>query len=101
MRTLWLIVISCFTLLAGCTNHDQRKETLEKLDRELGKQEQIVKMQTLYQQVEYVRIKFGDTDADNYLRCKASPPTEKKSQDMCAQLDAKVKQALAASSEKW
>lgn len=101
MRTLWLIVISCFTLLAGCTNHDRRKETLEKLDSELRKQEEIIKAQTLYETVKYVRIKFGEQDADTYLRCKTSPPTEKKNQDKCARLDAKVKQARATPSEKW
>lgn len=101
MRMLWLTAIFSFTVLAGCTNDDHRKQTLEKLNRELDKQEQIIKTQTLYEEVKYVRIKFGDTDADTYLRCKTSPPTEKKNQDKCARLDAKVKQALAAPSEKW
>lgn len=69
---------------------------MEKLDRELQRQDEIVRRQFLYQRVEYVRIKFGDAEADTYLECKASPPAEKKRQDKCARLETKVQQALAA-----
>lgn len=98
---IWLSALFFALLIAGCTDHGiETQEASEKAHRQWAESQIELKQKILDEEVKYVRIRFGEVDAQMYHLCKTHPPTERKNQDKCTRLDAKVKKALAAD-QKW
>jgi len=92
-----IVLLICVGLLViGCgPSEEEKQRAWQDIEHQQHEEVKQLDREILFEQVKYVRLKFGDVAASTYELCHTYPPQEKANQKKCADLDERVKRAQA------